>query len=88
LRYKILYRKGRENIIADALSRKNSCEISTKDIGTLKAITNVLPAWYEDVYASYEKDCKLQTIILSKLTGATGNPTILIKRESCDTMAG
>ncbi|XP_073268339.1 uncharacterized protein [Populus alba] len=57
LRYKIVYRKGRENIVADALSRKIN-DLSAKDIGTLKAITNILPAWYEEVYASYKKDCR------------------------------
>jgi hypothetical protein len=48
-----------ENIVADVLSRKNGCEIPAMDIGTLKVITNVLPAWYAYVYAFYEKDCKL-----------------------------
>ena len=71
LRYKILYRKGKENIVADALSRKNNSGIPVEDIGALEAITNVLLARYEDVHASYE-DCKLQAIILGKLTGATG----------------
>jgi hypothetical protein len=68
-----LYRKGKENIVADALSRKNNSGIPVEDIGVLEAITNVLLAWYEDVHASYE-DCKLQAIILGKLTGATGEP--------------
>jgi len=76
LRYKILYRKGRENIMADALSRKTSGELSAKGN---RVITNILPAWYEDVYASYEKDCKLQAIILSKLTGTTGEPDFTYK---------
>ncbi|XP_073260705.1 uncharacterized protein [Populus alba] len=56
LKYKILYRKGRENIVADVLSRKGNSNLSTKENRTLIAITNILPAWYEDVYASYEKD--------------------------------
>ena len=78
LRYKIVYRKGRENIVADALSRKLS-DLSAMDIGTLGAITNILPAWYEEVHASYEKDCRLQTIILNKLTGTTREPDFTYK---------
>jgi hypothetical protein len=58
LRYKILYRKGKENIVADALFRKNNSGIPVEDIGALEAITNVLLARYEDVHTSYE-DCKL-----------------------------
>ena len=79
LRYKILYRKGRENIMADALSRKGSGDLSANENGALAAITNILPAWYEDVYTSYEKDCKLKAIILNKLTGAAGEPDFIYK---------
>jgi len=55
--------------VADALSRKGSGDLSTNENGALAAITNILPAWYEDVYTSYEKDCKLKAIILNKLAG-------------------
>jgi hypothetical protein len=65
--------------VADALSRKTSGELSTKGNRTLEAITNILPAWYEDVYVSYKKDCRLQAIILSKLTGTTGEPDFTYK---------
>ena len=78
LRYKIMYRKGRENIVADALSRKLN-NLSAMDSGTLGAITNILHAWYEEVHASYEKDCQLQTIILNKLAGTTGEPDVTYK---------
>jgi hypothetical protein len=40
LRYKILYRKGRKNIVADALSRKGSGDLSANENGALTAITN------------------------------------------------
>lgn len=79
LRFKILYRKGRENIVADTLSRKSSNNLSANETGTLSAITSILPAWYEDIYASYEKDCKLQAIIISKLTGAAWEPDFTYK---------
>jgi hypothetical protein len=72
--------KGKENIIVDALSRKNNSEIHIKDIGALEKITNVLLDWYENVHASYEKDCKLRAIILGKLTGATGEPDYTYKK--------
>ncbi|XP_073267365.1 uncharacterized protein [Populus alba] len=75
----VVEKKGRENIVVGALSRKTSCELSVKGSGTLEAITNILPAWYEDVYASYEKDCKLQAIILNKLTSAIGEPDFTYK---------
>ena len=73
LRYTILYRKGRENIIIDALSRKHHNSASITVVGELEAVTSILPAWYEEVHASFDKDPKLQSIILDKLMGNTGN---------------
>jgi hypothetical protein len=45
LRYTILYRKGRENIAADALSRKHSNSSLVTVVGELKAVASILPAW-------------------------------------------
>jgi hypothetical protein len=59
LRYTILYRKGRENIAADALSRKYNNSHPVIAVGELDVITSVLLAWYEEVHASYVKDPKL-----------------------------
>ena len=73
LQYTILYRKGKENIDADALSRKHHNNAPITAIGELDALTSILPACYEEVYASYEKDPKLQTIILDKMMGNTRN---------------
>ena len=45
--YIIQYRKGNENVVADALSR-------TKEIGNCQAIIAVVPDWVKDISASYE----------------------------------
>jgi hypothetical protein len=57
--YTILYRKGKENIVADALSRKHHNNAPITAVGELDALTSILPAWYEEVHTSYDKDPKL-----------------------------
>ncbi|KAJ6942306.1 hypothetical protein NC652_008196 [Populus alba x Populus x berolinensis] len=71
LRYTILYRKGRENVAADALSRQHHSNAASTAVGELGAVTSILPAWYEEVHPSYDHDPKLQSIILDKLMGDT-----------------
>jgi len=48
LDYVIQYKKGKENIVADALSQR-------EEEGTCKAITIVVPDWVKEVPESYEK---------------------------------
>jgi hypothetical protein len=55
--YTIKYKKGAENYVADALSRKEHI---------LQAISSVIPCWTTDVEASYEGD-KTYTDIIQQL---------------------
>jgi hypothetical protein len=45
--YSIEYKKGKENTVADALSRKEHLVL---------AISSVVPAWITDIEASYTSD--------------------------------
>ena len=60
LDYTIQYKKGKENIAADALSR---CH----EEGSMAAVTVVTPQWYEEVINSYAGDQRITTL-LEKLT--------------------
>lgn len=51
--FKLEYKKGKDNIVADALSRKHQ----------LNAISLVTPKWTNDVEKSYEKDSKCKELI-------------------------
>lgn len=73
LRYTILYRKGKENIVAVALSMKHNNSNPVTTVGELDVITSVLSAWYEQAHASYAKESKLQTIIMGTMIGVTGD---------------
>jgi hypothetical protein len=59
LHYKIVYRKGTDNRVADALSRQVQPELS--------AISSVTPKWLSDIQASYSQDLDAQSL-LSKLS--------------------
>lgn len=48
LQYKVVYKKGTENCVADALSRRPHPELS--------AISSATPAWLSDVSSSYAND--------------------------------
>ena len=56
LNYSIQYKKGKENVVVDALSRypKN---------GEVTTLTVVTPEWYREVEASYEGDDKLKELL-------------------------
>ncbi|KAL0461879.1 UNVERIFIED_CONTAM: Retrovirus-related Pol polyprotein from transposon.6 [Sesamum latifolium] len=58
LDYEIHYRKGKDNIATDALSRR--------DQGECVAITVIIPNWVTDVQKSYEKDEELLPILQVK----------------------
>lgn len=57
LQYKVVYKKGTENCVADALSRRPHPELS--------AISSATPAWLSDVYSSYANDPRAQDPLIA-----------------------
>jgi hypothetical protein len=53
LDYKILYKKGYENHVADALSRKVQTQ---PDNGTTMVVTELIPSWIEKLKENYHGD--------------------------------
>jgi transposase InsO family protein len=55
LNYTVEYKKGKENKVADALSRIKHAEGLTTD-GELTAVSEIVPLWVDDLKESYEGD--------------------------------
>jgi predicted RNA-binding protein len=55
LQYKIIYRPGHSNRVADALSRRISPEFN--------AVSEVVPQWLTDVQKSYRHDPAAQSLM-------------------------
>jgi hypothetical protein len=55
LQYKIVYKKGADNRVADALSRKHFHE------SMCAAVSVVTPQWIKEVLASYEDEPSIPT---------------------------
>ena len=62
LQYKITYKKGQENVVADALSRCNILELNT--------VSRCTPAWLDNVSKGYFEDEQAQKL-LAMLAGGT-----------------
>ena len=62
LDYEIQYKKGTENQVADALSRRPDHDPSFP-LHSCLAITTVRPGWIEELQKSYETDNQCQDII-------------------------
>ena len=57
LSYEICYKKGRENVVADALSRKG------REEAECTVTTTVIPEWMKEVMESYQGDDWAQDLI-------------------------
>jgi hypothetical protein len=56
LQFKILYKKGKENIATDALSR-------VEHMMAIQAVSSVQPAWIQEVLNSYTTDPNAQQLL-------------------------
>jgi len=56
LHFKIVYRQGKENVAADALSR-------VAHLMSLQAVSSVQPAWIQEVLNSYATDAQAQQLL-------------------------
>jgi hypothetical protein len=68
--YSIDYKKGKENIVADALSSKHS---------HLGAITVITPSWIEAVELSYTRDPQCQELLQKLTITPTSDPYYALK---------
>lgn len=66
--YIVEYKRGKENLVAGALSRR---DVKSKDeVDVCHAIVTIMPKWVEDVKGSYVNDSQYE-----KVTGSTQNTT-------------
>lgn len=63
--YTIVYKCGKENQAADALSRKGELIHSEDSIATIHALSCVSTSWLEDVKLSWQTDGDVQQLILN-----------------------
>ncbi|XP_019200240.1 PREDICTED: uncharacterized protein LOC109193863 [Ipomoea nil] len=73
LHYTIQYKKGSENCVADALSRR---EVNQE--AELKAVLSIRPQWMEEVANSYEEDDWAQDKLTASLINPSNDPNIAI----------
>ena len=67
--YTIEYKRGKENLVADALSRKD-----VPDSEQCMEITTVTPEWLQDVKASYEQDSDNSKILQKLAADVSDSP--------------
>lgn len=56
LQFRVVYRKGKENLAADALSRCGH-------LSTLQAVSEVQPLWIQEVLNAYRTDPQAQELL-------------------------
>lgn len=78
MNYSIQYKKGKENVVADALSRRVEYDKETET--QLFAMTLSTPAWLQEISASYQGDTEsLDLIALLSITPTAKPPYSLAK---------
>jgi len=65
LDYPIQYKKGKENVVADALLRRH-------EEGSVAAITIIIPEWCQQVIESYEGDNTVRELLEKVAMGSEG----------------
>ena len=66
LQFKIVYKKGKDNVAADALSR-------VAHLLAIQAVSTVQPIWIQEVFNSYTIDPKAQ-LLMKQLVVASPDP--------------
>lgn len=66
--YEISYKKGKDNVAADALSRK------FKDVGTLHTLSLPTLDWIQEVQQEWKQDVPTQQLIQQLITDSTTKP--------------
>ena len=69
LRYKIVYRKGKENAAADALSRKEH-----EMVLAISSVSSYHPAWLEEVVVGYQQDPAAKKLLTQLSINSTSQP--------------
>ena len=66
LQFKIVYKKGKDNVAADALSR-------VTHLLAIQAVSTVQPVWIQEVFNSYTIDPKAQ-LLMKQLAMSSPDP--------------
>jgi hypothetical protein len=66
--YEIIYKKGKDNVMADALSQKY------EDEGSLFSLSFIVPNWLQDVHQEWLQDPKSLHLIQQLQTKASSPP--------------
>lgn len=72
LQYKVLYKKGPENGVADALSRRSH------DSSQLQAISTIAPSWMDKMVQGYTNDTQAQELITQLTIAPTAKPNFTL----------